>query len=115
MHFSKTTTGKEGKTVKKKKKKDLLFAGSVILNVFTWPEKTAFTQLLYKNYSAPCKCILTITKNAVIRDQIGFGSFTKHFFIEISGVVGKIKCDTNECVCVLSFFWTYLIRILVER
>ncbi len=66
--------------------------------------KTAFTQLLFKNNSAPRKFILTIMKSAVIRDQIGFEYFTKHLFIEISGVVGKIKCDTNECLVHFNYF-----------
>lgn len=43
-------------------------------------------------------------KSAVIRDQIGFGSFTKRLFIEISGVLGKIKCDTNEFLVYFNSF-----------
>ncbi len=43
-------------------------------------------------------------KSAVIRDQIGFEYFTKHFFIEISGAVGKIKCDTDECLVYFNSF-----------
>lgn len=40
-------------------------------------------------------------KSAVIRDQIGFGSFTKHLFIEISGVWGKSNVTLMNVLCTL--------------